>query len=147
MKKSHRYQVEPMSQAANSLRKQLIEHYYILTKNAENYIRSPEKQAEAEELLKQINAINTGQTNASAKKEQTLSKFLEAFVATKENPVFNAEYKKKMLADIQAGYSKIKPGVNLENTYQQMLRNGKGGSRRRKTKKTKKTKKTRKSRA
>ena len=73
----------------------------------------------------------------------TLMKYWEAFVATKQNPVFNAEYKKKMLADIQAGYARENPGVNLETVYQQLLGKSKGGARR----KTKHARKTRKNRA
>lgn len=136
-----------MSQAAEGLKEQLYQHYYALTKNAANYLRSAEKQAEAEQIMKQIEAINASQAPGPApavsKREMTLMKYWEAFIATKQNPVFDPEYKKKMLADIQAGYAKENPGVNLETVYQQLLGKSKGGAR----KKTRHARKTRKNRA
>lgn len=133
-----------MSQAAEGLKEQLYQHYYALTKNAANFLRSPEKQAEADTIMKQIEAINASQAPPAAapaapvsKKEFILMKLWEAFVAAKQNPLFPAEYKKKMLADIQAAYSKENPGVDLEETYMQLI-GKKSGGRRRKAKKTRK---------
>lgn len=134
-----------MSQAAEGLKEQLYQHYYALTKNAANFLRSPEKQAEADKIMKQIEAINTSQAPAAApaarpSKEEILMSLFDSYTRFSRFPP--SEYRDRMKQQVQAAYSRENPGVNLETVYQQLLGKSKGGARR----KTRNARKTRKNR-